>query len=179
MSASVIEIYADSRSIGRCSGPNCGQKILWARTAKNDKSICFDDLDLVAVSTRSDEGGRVIERVSTASTHWATCPDRAAFRRLKPTTKEVERPPAIWRALQDALAAEGLNRDQIFTWFDRGSSELLADEGVVLRVAVRNQLVIDHIQRHFASPLRAALERVRPGVRLVWRVRKPETAIAS
>lgn len=79
--ANNIAIYADTRSIGRCNGPNCGKLILWATLASTGKKMCFDDTELPALRTYHEEGsGRLIEVVDRDANHWASCVDSKRFR---------------------------------------------------------------------------------------------------
>jgi hypothetical protein len=77
-----IEIYADTRGVSRCTGATCGRRILWATIAASGKKMCFDDLELVALKTRTEAStNRVIETVDRTVNHWATCPDAKRFKR--------------------------------------------------------------------------------------------------
>ena len=79
-----IEIYADTRGVSRCTGPTCGQKILWAQVVKSGKKMCFNDIELVALSTRREMAtGRLIESVDLDANHWATCSDVNRFGQRK------------------------------------------------------------------------------------------------
>jgi hypothetical protein len=74
-----IEIYADTRGPGKCRG--CRAPIEWAEIVASGKKMCFDG-QIVALETRHDPAThRLIEKVDLATNHWATCPDRDAFRR--------------------------------------------------------------------------------------------------
>jgi len=75
------EIYADTRNVGTCNGRSCAKRILWATIAKSGKRMPFDDLELVALSTRLEPGThRLLETVDLAGNHWATCPDAKGFK---------------------------------------------------------------------------------------------------
>ncbi len=80
--APTTEIYADTRGISTCTGRTCGRSILWATVVKSGRKMCFDDLELVALSTRHEpDTRRLIETVALVRNHWATCADRAHFTR--------------------------------------------------------------------------------------------------
>lgn len=75
----VTQIYADSRSVGTCSGRDCHRKILWATLVGSGKKMCFDDPELVALRTFHDDSHRLIEVVDLDANHWATCPNARDF----------------------------------------------------------------------------------------------------
>jgi hypothetical protein len=79
-----MEIYADTRGVATCGGQHCGKRILWAVLVKSGKKMCFSDPELVALRTRRDRDGRLIEEVEFAENHWATCPDARKFESEKP-----------------------------------------------------------------------------------------------
>jgi hypothetical protein len=81
MAERVIEIYSDTRSVGKCTGPNCGKKILWAEVVKSGKRMPFSDPEAVALSTRGERAtGRVIEAIPFELNHWNDCPDARRFK---------------------------------------------------------------------------------------------------
>jgi hypothetical protein len=74
-----IEIFADTRGRATCRG--CHAPIEWAEVVASGKKMCFDK-QIVALSTRHDPGTRrLIEVVDLSTNHWATCPNRAQFKR--------------------------------------------------------------------------------------------------
>ena len=73
-----IEIYSDTKGKARCRG--CQAPITWAEVVKSGKKMCFDG-EPVAITTRHDEGHRLIETLDLTENHWATCPDAPAFKR--------------------------------------------------------------------------------------------------
>ena len=75
-----IAIYADSRRPGQCR--SCGAPIEWAETVATGKAMPFDP-PIVALRQQSSmlESGRAVEWVDGGTTHFATCPDGAAWRR--------------------------------------------------------------------------------------------------
>jgi hypothetical protein len=72
------EIYADTRGHAKCRG--CDAPIVFAEIVKGGKRMPFD-LPLVALRTRHDDGGRLIEEVDLGENHFASCPRSATFRR--------------------------------------------------------------------------------------------------
>lgn len=72
-----ITVYQDSRTRGRCR--SCGAPIEWARVVGTDKAIPLNVGGVVLRSQHSLIDGRVVELVD--NTHFATCPDAAAWRR--------------------------------------------------------------------------------------------------
>lgn len=82
MAGKTIQIYADTRGIGKCNGPDCGARILWATVCGTGNKMPFSDVELVALKTEHErETGRLIETVDIDSNHWATCPNSKSFGR--------------------------------------------------------------------------------------------------
>jgi hypothetical protein len=98
-----IEIFADTRGISPCTGRTCGRRILWAQVVKSGKRMCFDDLELPALSTRHDPASnRLIETVDLTVNHWATCPDARAFNRSQADRRKAESMRATARSKKDS-----------------------------------------------------------------------------
>lgn len=72
------EIYADTRGRTRCR--SCEKPIEFAELVRGGKRMPFD-APIVALRTRHDGGGRLVEEVDLGTTHFATCPDALTFRR--------------------------------------------------------------------------------------------------
>lgn len=71
------EIYADTRVHANCRG--CEAPIVFAELVKGGKRMPFD-LPLVALTTRHDDGGRLVESVDLGESHFATCRNADRFR---------------------------------------------------------------------------------------------------
>lgn len=67
----LTEIYADTRGRGTCR--DCGAPLEWAAEVLTGRRTPFD-FPLVALRTRHDEAGRVVEGVDPADRHLASCP---------------------------------------------------------------------------------------------------------
>lgn len=74
----LLEVYADTRGPAICRG--CGAAIEWAELVASGKRMCFTGT-IVALETRHDADGRLVERVAFDTNHWADCPARDRFRR--------------------------------------------------------------------------------------------------
>ena len=74
-----IEVWSDTRSTRRCSGPACDAKLTWYTVVKSGKAMCFTG-DPVARSSRHQDG-RLVLALPFDENHWATCPDAAGFKR--------------------------------------------------------------------------------------------------
>lgn len=80
--AGTIEVYVDSFGVGTCSGRACRKRILWATIVKTGKKMCFDDPDVVALTSRHEPAThRLIYALPLDGNHWAVCPDRERFKR--------------------------------------------------------------------------------------------------
>jgi hypothetical protein len=65
------EIFADTRGPGKCR--SCEAAIEWAEIVRTGKRMPFN-APIVALRTRH-EGGRLVEEVDLATSHFATCPE--------------------------------------------------------------------------------------------------------
>jgi len=75
-----IELYADTRRSGRCK--SCRAPLQWATVVESGKKLPFDSDRFAVISTRrEDDTGRLIERADRRTTHWATCPGAALFKK--------------------------------------------------------------------------------------------------
>lgn len=72
------DVYGDTRGGGVCRG--CGAPLVWAEIVASGKRMPFNP-PCVALTTRHDDGHRLIEAVDLADNHWATCPQRNQFKR--------------------------------------------------------------------------------------------------
>jgi hypothetical protein len=78
MAESLIRLFDDSQSKGICRG--CGATITWFDTL-NDRKM---PMNAGAVARKSEADmavGRVVVYFSVADSHWATCDQRAQFKR--------------------------------------------------------------------------------------------------
>jgi hypothetical protein len=78
----LMEIFGDSRGLGRCR--SCGKPITWAEMVKSGKKMPFDGDELIAVRTGKQETDwREIWTIDTDinPSHFATCPDAKLWRR--------------------------------------------------------------------------------------------------
>lgn len=73
-----VEIRARSKGLGTCRG--CGASIEWGEIVKSGARMPFDP-PIVALRTRHDNAGELIEEVDLTTNHWATCPQAKAFKR--------------------------------------------------------------------------------------------------
>lgn len=77
----VIEVWADTIGVARCTGATCGQRIMWAQVVSSGRRMCFTGRP-TPLATRH-EGNRLIEAYDFAANHWATCADRQRFKRKR------------------------------------------------------------------------------------------------
>lgn len=75
------DIYADTRSRGRCRHASCNAALTWAEIVKTGKKMPFNG-EPVALRTRH-EGGRLVEEVDLDDNHWKDCPGQNGFRRSR------------------------------------------------------------------------------------------------
>lgn len=75
-----IEVYDDTKSTRRCSGPTCGATLTWYTVVKSGRPMCFTG-DPVALTSRHDDDRRLILALPFDENHWATCSDAASFKR--------------------------------------------------------------------------------------------------
>jgi hypothetical protein len=66
------EIFADTRGPGKCR--SCEAAIEWAEIVRSGKRMPFN-APIVALRTRHDDAGRLVEEVDLATSHFGTCPD--------------------------------------------------------------------------------------------------------
>jgi hypothetical protein len=78
----LLRIYADTRAPGICR--SCGRPIEWAELMSGARHP-FDPPIRPIRSQSVLMGGRVVEEVdtTTSSTHFATCPDAAKWRKKR------------------------------------------------------------------------------------------------
>ncbi len=76
-------IWADTIRPATCTSPSCRRQIYWADTVDSGKSIPFDRRPVALIKTAELGTGREKWQIDLASTHWATCPARDAFRRRR------------------------------------------------------------------------------------------------
>jgi hypothetical protein len=77
MSDRLIAVIAKTRGPGRCR--SCQAPITWYRTHPGDKAMPFN-ADPVALKTERVDG-ELIEHMSAADSHWASCPDAPVWKR--------------------------------------------------------------------------------------------------
>ena len=81
MATRTIEVFDDTLSPPRpCAGFNCRAKIVWAEVVSSGKKMCFT-APAVPLRTRHDESGRLVAVMAFEDNHWASCVDRARFKR--------------------------------------------------------------------------------------------------
>lgn len=78
MNTKTTEIYADTRGHANCRG--CDAPIVFAEIVKGGKRMPFDH-PLVALRTRHDAGGRLVEEVDLGTSHFGSCKNADRFRR--------------------------------------------------------------------------------------------------
>jgi hypothetical protein len=72
-------ILADApRRVTSCAG--CGRAIEFATNARTGRPMPFD-APILALTTKHDEDWRALEEVDLATSHMATCPKVAEFRK--------------------------------------------------------------------------------------------------
>lgn len=75
-----LKIYRDSRGTGdHCR--SCGAAIEWAELVNSGKRMPFNEPIVVFPGNGAIVGGRVVEEVDSASSHFATCPEAKQWRR--------------------------------------------------------------------------------------------------
>ena len=86
-----------SDNVSRCKSPGCNAPILWTVTAKTGKPMPVDETpkpdgeffleergrDLVAHHVNSKHGLHVTIKTDRFTSHFATCPNAAEFRKAK------------------------------------------------------------------------------------------------
>jgi len=77
--ARTIEVYADTRGPGRCSG--CRAAIVWATVVKSGKKMCFDEPAIALTTRHEDSTRRLVEAIAFETNHWASCPASDQFKR--------------------------------------------------------------------------------------------------
>ncbi len=77
-----IEIYADTRNVGRCRDEDCRKRITFAQVVKTGRTICFDG-EPVPLRTRHSDDRRLIEEIDGDEVHFARCPGADRFRRKR------------------------------------------------------------------------------------------------
>jgi hypothetical protein len=73
----ILRIYQDSRAPGQCR--SCGAPIQWAELVSS-KRHPFDRLVISGVQADL-LGGRIIEEIESAHSHFVTCPDAKTWAR--------------------------------------------------------------------------------------------------
>lgn len=94
MSAPVItsptfELWAYPRNLAHCKG--CKRPIVWRRTFKRDRPICFDDEPVALRTFIDDASHKLVEVVSVTNVHWRTCTAADKFRKAleeRPTSTQ-------------------------------------------------------------------------------------------
>ena len=79
-STTTIGVYADSRGLGKCRGPNCGAPIEWAQVVDSGRRMCFNRGAARTAISYEPGSRRRIDHLDLTANHWATCPDADAFR---------------------------------------------------------------------------------------------------
>lgn len=74
------EIFAETRNAAKCRG--CGASIVFAQVVKSGRSMPFES-PLVALTTRLDDGQRLIEAVDLGASHFAHCAQADRFRKAR------------------------------------------------------------------------------------------------
>lgn len=74
-----LELWSHPRNSGLCKG--CKRPIVWRRTVKHNRPICFDELPEVLRRFEDEVTHRVVEVVTADTVHWRTCPASEKFRR--------------------------------------------------------------------------------------------------
>jgi len=76
-----LKIWKDTIRADFCKGPTCRRRIWWAQISNTGRQMCFDKqpeaLETVVVLGTNRE----LLTVDASTNHWATCPDRATFKR--------------------------------------------------------------------------------------------------
>lgn len=73
MSEQLVRIVARSKGRGVCR--SCGAPLTWAETFPGKKRMPFDGDPVPRRSEHDPETHELIEHLSRADVHWATCPD--------------------------------------------------------------------------------------------------------
>jgi len=75
---STIGVYADSRGLGKCRGPNCGAPIEWAQVTGSGRRLCFNRGVTRCAISYEPASRRRVDHLDRAAIH--ACPDAAVFR---------------------------------------------------------------------------------------------------
>jgi hypothetical protein len=75
------KIWKDTIRWDFCRGATCRRRIVWAQIVASGRQMCFDRMPEAIVTEEEILTKREMLTVDLAPNHWATCPDRARFKR--------------------------------------------------------------------------------------------------